>query len=104
MTVFGCAQLKEQCALTLGYMAVGDPLYPDKKAILLSLFETKEEKAFDLQVTVGEAISCVAAGRLSTASHDKWTLVRSDEQRWVSGDWVHVDDPSISSGLLTVMS
>ncbi|KAL5487417.1 hypothetical protein EMCRGX_G020012 [Ephydatia muelleri] len=55
-------KLKEQCALTLG------------------LFQTKEEKAFDLQVTVGEAISCVAAGSLSTASHDQWKLVCSEEQ------------------------
>ena len=77
------AQLKEQCALALGYMAVGDPLYQDKQALLVSLFETKEEKAFDLQVTVGEAISCVAAGSVSTASHDQWKLDRSEEQTCV---------------------
>ena len=64
-------------------MAVGDPQHPHKQAILLSLFQTKEEKAFDLQVTVGEAISCVAAGSLSTASHDQWKLVCSEEQRCV---------------------
>lgn len=75
-------QLKEQCALTLGYMAVGDPLHPYKQDILFTLFQTKEEKAFDLLVTVGEAISCVAAGSLSTASHDQWKLVCSVEQRY----------------------
>lgn len=73
-------KLREQCAKTLGYMAVGDPLCPNKQAILVTLFQTKEDKAFDLQVTVGEAVSCVAAGSLSTASYVQWKLNRPKEQ------------------------
>ncbi len=58
----------------MSYMAVGDPGLTDKQDILQALFGVKEEKAIELQFTVGEAISCVAAGTLSSVSHDPWRL------------------------------
>ena len=43
-------------------------------ALLKALFSVREEKAVELQFTVGEALSCVAAGPLSTALHSQWDL------------------------------
>ena len=74
-------QLKEHCAHSLGSLAVGDPAFPEKHSLLRGLFQVREEKAIELQFTVGEAISCVAAGRLSTASHDPWQLPSHEEKR-----------------------
>ena len=74
-------QLKEHCAHSLGSLAVGDPSFPEKHSLLRGLFQVREEKAIELQFTVGEAISCVAAGRLSTASHDPWQLPSHEEKR-----------------------
>ena len=74
-------QLKEHCAHSLGNLAVGDPVFPDKHSLLRGLFQVREEKAIELQFTVGEAISCVAAGQLSTASHDPWQLPSHEEKR-----------------------
>lgn len=74
-------QLKEHCAHSLGNLAVGDPAFPEKHSLLRGLFQVREEKAIELQFTVGEAISCVAAGRLSTASHDPWQLPSHEEKR-----------------------
>lgn len=72
-------KLKERCALTLGYLAIGDPGFPDRRSVLQGLFRVREEKAVELQITVGEAISCAAAGPLSTASHDPWRLPSNQE-------------------------
>jgi len=70
-----CHQAEGACALSLdylalGYLALGDPAFPDKCSLLKGLFQLWEEKAIELQFTVGEAISCVAARQLSNASHD----------------------------------
>ena len=42
-------------------------------ALLEALFSVREEKAVELQFTVGEALSCVAVGPLSTALVSPWT-------------------------------
>ncbi len=70
-------------------MAVGDPGFSDKQDILRALFAVKEEKAIELQFTVGEAISCVAAGSFSSVSRDPWKLVvgkQAGDTRWVKSD------------------
>lgn len=40
--------------------------------MLESLFQLKEEKAIELQFTVGEAIACTAGGAYCSASNDPW--------------------------------
>lgn len=42
--------------------------------ILKAMFSVREDKAVELQFTVGEAVSCVAAGSLSTALRSPWEL------------------------------
>ena len=49
-------------------------------ALLEALFSVREEKAVELQFTVGEALSCVAAGPLSTALRSPWDLTHTAPQ------------------------
>lgn len=53
-------------------MTEQDPSH--RHALLDALFSVREDKAVELQFTVGEALSCVAAGPLSTALVNPWTL------------------------------
>ena len=46
-------------------------------ALLEALFSVREEKAVELQFTVGEALSCVVAGPLSTALRSPWDLTHT---------------------------
>ena len=45
--------------------------------LLLVPTHLPQTKQFDLQMTVGEAISCAAAGRFSKAATDPWQAVYS---------------------------
>jgi proteasome component ECM29 len=63
---------RELCAVALGRMGLFDSAL--SPALLQALFSVREEKAVELQFTVGEALSCVAAGPLSTALHSPWDL------------------------------
>ncbi|CAI8054228.1 Proteasome adapter and scaffold protein ECM29 [Geodia barretti] len=63
---------RELCAVALGRMGLFDSAH--SPALLQALFSVREEKAVELQFTVGEALSCVAAGPLSTALHSPWDL------------------------------
>ena len=65
-------QTRELCAVALGRMGLFDSAH--SPALLQALFSVREEKAVELQFTVGEALSCVAAGPLSTALHSPWDL------------------------------
>jgi len=67
-----CVQVKEACALSLGYLSVGEPCFPHRKVVLESLFSTREDKGMDLQFTIGEAIACAAAGPLCSLATPLW--------------------------------
>ena len=67
-------QVREHCAIALGRMGVTEQDSSHKHALLDSLFSVREEKAVELQFTVGEALSCVAAGPLSTALVNPWRV------------------------------
>ena len=56
-------------------MGVAEPDSTHCHTLLEALFSVREEKAVELQFTVGEAIACVAAGPLSTALSDPWSPV-----------------------------
>ena len=58
--------------MALGRMGVFECDSTHCHALLEALFSVREEKAVELQFTVGEALSCVAAGPLSTALHNPW--------------------------------
>ena len=64
--------MREHCAIALGRMGVSERDSTHSHALLEALFSVREEKAVELQFTVGEAASCVAAGPLSTALADPW--------------------------------
>ena len=75
-------QMKARCALSLGYLSVGDPLFPLKRTVLEGLFQGREEKALDLQFTIGEALACTAAGSFCSSSLDLWRLSDNKEERF----------------------
>ena len=57
---------------TLGLICIGDPCCPYKETIINTLLSLKENKHIDLQFTVGEALSCVIAGRYCQSATDPW--------------------------------
>lgn len=76
--------MKGRCALSLGYLSLGDPSFPMKHSVLEGLFEGREEKAIDLQFTIGEALACTTAGALSSVSVDPWRLPPIEDRRYVN--------------------
>ena len=64
--------MKEQCVITLGHLGVFERDMVHCKTLVETLFSLREEKAVELQFTVGESLSCVSAGPLSTALHSPW--------------------------------
>ena len=71
-------KLREHCAIALGQMGVSERDSTHCHALLEALFSVREEKAMELQFTVGEAVSCVAVGPLSTALVDPWNTEQRD--------------------------
>ena len=65
-------QLKEKCAASLGLFFIGDTKCPYKELILQSLLSLKEKNHIDLQFSVGESLSCLAAGKLCDSADDPW--------------------------------
>ena len=65
-------QLKEKCAASLGLFFIGDTKCPYKELILQSLLSLKEKNHIDLQFSVGESLSCLAAGKLCDSAEDPW--------------------------------
>ena len=63
---------------------MGSPGFPLKHLVLEALFQLKEEKAIELQFTVGEAIACTAGGGCCSASRDPWKFreAKQDELRY----------------------
>ena len=64
----------------MGYLSVGNPLFPLKHLVLESLFQLKEEKAIELHFTLGEAIACTAGGSHCSASRDPWRFREEERQ------------------------
>ena len=62
-------------------------------ALLEALFSVREEKAVELQFTVGEALSCVAAGPLSTALRSPWDLTHTAPRSVCYSEFVHTHPP-----------
>lgn len=56
----------------LGLLCIGDNDFPFKEDIIKILFSLKENKHVDLQFTVGEALSCVIAGKHCQSAIDPW--------------------------------
>ena len=52
--------------------------------LLETLFSVCRDKAVELQFTVGEAISCVAAGQISTARLDPWDTMERDRYMYIN--------------------
>ena len=73
------SKMREHCAIALGRMGVSEQDSTHSHALLEALFSVREEKAVELQFTVGEAASCVAAGPLSTGLADPWS---TSLRRW----------------------
>ena len=68
--------------MTLGNLSLGEPGFPLKQAVMDALFKLKEEKAMELQFSVGEAMACTLAGGFCTLARDPWRLP-STATRWV---------------------
>jgi proteasome component ECM29 len=98
------AKLCEKAALVLGMTCVGDENFPHTKEVLGILFDASKKRDVDFQFTVGEALSCVGAGKMSTASRSKWvvggSLVKEipetkETMRWmlerIVGDYISND-------------
>ena len=65
---------------TLGLLCIGDTESPHKKTIVSILLSLKEDKHVDLQFTVGEALSCVIAGRYCQSASDPWDYSPGSEE------------------------
>jgi proteasome component ECM29 len=65
-------KLCEKAALVLGMTCVGEQQFPHTKEAIAILFDASKKRDIDFQFTVGEALSCAGAGKLSTASRSKW--------------------------------
>ena len=70
-------QLKEKCAASLGLFFIGDTKCPYKELILQSLLSLKEKNHIDLQFSVGESLSCLAAGKLCDSAEDPWNYEKA---------------------------
>ena len=88
------------CATALGHLAVGEPSFPHKASILEALFSTKETKHVDLHFSVGEALSCVAAGQACDLAVSPWDCVRPDAEVAME---VATDDNAMESTLQTIL-
>ena len=70
-------KLCEKAALVLGMTCVGEEQFPHTKGVIGILFDASKKRDVDFQFTVGEALSCAGAGKLSTASRSKWVVWNS---------------------------
>ena len=68
------AKLCEKATLVLGMTCVGEQQFPHTKQVIEILFDASKKRDVDFQFTVGEALSCAGAGKLSTASRSKWVV------------------------------
>ena len=62
--------------LSLGNLSLGEAGFPLKEEVMAALLQLKEEKALELQFSVGEAMACTLAGGefVSTLTRDPWRL------------------------------
>ena len=67
-------KLCEKAALVLGMTCVGEENFPHTKEVIRILFDASKKRDVDFQFTVGEALSCAGAGRMSTASRSRWVV------------------------------
>eukprot|EP00095_Tigriopus_kingsejongensis_P007808 maker-scaffold204_size260821-snap-gene-1.36 protein:Tk07808 transcript:maker-scaffold204_size260821-snap-gene-1.36-mRNA-1 annotation:"proteasome-associated protein ecm29-like protein" len=72
-------KIREQAALALGFLCVGDPQFPHQKLILEEfLLMTSEIKDIELQFTMGEALVYAAIGPNSPSGRDFWTTTEEE--------------------------
>ena len=67
------------------------------------LFSLKENKHIDLQFTVGEALSCVIAGRYCQAANDPWNYSATEEDRVVGMELPGQDSDVMDSTLKSLL-
>ena len=67
-------KLCEKAALVLGMICVGEKQFPHTKEVIEILLDASQKRDVDFQFTVGEALSCAGAAKLSTASRSKWIV------------------------------
>ena len=67
-------KLCEKAALVLGMTCVGEEKFAHTKEVIGILFDASKKRDVDFQFTVGEALSCAGAGKLSSASRSKWVV------------------------------
>lgn len=65
-------KLCEKAALVLGLTCVGELQFPHTKKVIGILFDASKKRNVEFQFTVGEALSCAGAGKLSTVTRSKW--------------------------------
>lgn len=67
-------KVKEHAAHALGFLLVGDEHFPHHKKLIDGLCEASKIRQVELQFTVGEALSCAGAGRMSEVARDPWVV------------------------------
>lgn len=84
---------------------MGSPDFPLKHVILEALFQLKEEKAIELQFTVGEAIACTAGGTYCSAAQDPWKFRESkhEELRYMH-TWLRCTSLRLANQVLLIFS
>ena len=68
------AKVREAAIHALGLLGVGAYPHPHFATMLTGLCEVAKVKSIELQFTVGEALSCLAAGSFSTMAVNEWRL------------------------------
>ncbi|XP_022097180.1 proteasome-associated protein ECM29 homolog [Acanthaster planci] len=66
-------KVKEQAAMTLGCLPIGEAEFPFTQAVLEGLLQSSNMKEVELHFSVGKALSQAALGPASPAGRDVWT-------------------------------
>jgi proteasome component ECM29 len=77
---------RELCATALGRMGLFEGDSTISWLLLEALFSVREDKAVELQFTVGEALACVSAGQVSTALRNPWNIGRRHSLKFPEQD------------------
>ena len=76
-TTGSSCRLQEMAVMALGLMCIGERPHAHATIIIAGLCKCGLNKSIELQFTVGQALSCVAAGLFSQAAVDPWVLKKA---------------------------
>uniref|UniRef100_A0A1X7V2T2 Uncharacterized protein n=1 Tax=Amphimedon queenslandica TaxID=400682 RepID=A0A1X7V2T2_AMPQE len=64
--------LRDKCSHTIGFFSLGDPSFPYKDKALKTLIQYREQSHVDVSFSIGEGLSCIAAGVYCELYRNPW--------------------------------